>query len=55
MEYADANPVEGLVRYTISSLYDNGDVYFLPYEINVLVFSEGTGDPNDPYRVATAE
>ena len=49
--YIDENPTQGLTYYTISSLYDNGDVYLMPYEISVLVFSGGTGDPNDPYRI----
>ncbi len=49
--YVDENPAQGLVYYSISSLYDNGDGHLMPYEISVLVFSGGTGDPNDPYRI----
>jgi len=52
--YVDENPVQELVCYSISSLYDNGDVYLMPYEIKVLFFSVGTGDPNDPYQIADA-
>lgn len=53
--YIDENPAQELIHYTIASLYDNGDVYFMPYEIKILVFSGGIGDPNDPYQIATAE
>lgn len=53
--YVDENPAQELVCYAISSLYDGGDVHIMPYEISVLVFSGGTGDPNDPYRITRAE
>ena len=49
--FIDKNPSEELHSYTISSLYDNSDVHFLPYEIKVLVFSGGTGDQNNPYQI----
>ena len=52
--FIDENPSEELHSYTISSLYDNTDVHFLPYEIKVLVFSGGTGDPNNPYQITRA-
>jgi hypothetical protein len=52
--YVDQNPAEELLSYTISSIYDNDDVHFMPYEIKVLVFSGGTGEPNDPYQITTA-
>ena len=52
--YVDEDSAQALVCYTVSSLYDNGDVHVMPYEIKVLVFSGGTGDPNDPYRITSA-
>ena len=52
--YVDENPAQELVCYTISSLYDNDDIHFMIYEIKVLVFSGGTGEPNDPYQIAAA-
>ena len=53
--YIDESPVQELVCYAISSVYDNDDVHLMPYEIKVLVFSGGAGEPNDPYRIAAAE
>jgi hypothetical protein len=41
--------------YTVSSLYDTGDAHAIPCEVKVLVFSGGTGEPNDPYQVTTSE
>jgi len=45
----------GVFSYTVSSLYDTGDAHAIPYEVKVLVFSGGTGEPNEPFRIATSE
>ena len=41
--------------YSASSLYENGSEHLAPYEIKGLVFSGGTGEPNEPFRIAIAE
>jgi hypothetical protein len=53
--YIDKNLAGGVFYYSASSLYENGSEHFMPYEIKALVFSGGTGEPNDPYLMATAE
>ena len=52
--YVDENPAQELASYTVSSLYDSGDVHLPPYEIKVLVLSGGTGAPHDPFQISTA-
>ncbi|MHC4497892.1 MAG: GLUG motif-containing protein, partial [Planctomycetota bacterium] len=51
--FVDEHAPGGVFSYTVSSLYDTGDAHAIPYEVKVLVFSGGTGEPNDPYQVTT--
>jgi hypothetical protein len=53
--YIDENLAGGVFYYSASSLYTNGDEHLTPYEIKALVFSGGTGEPNEPFRIAIAE
>ena len=41
--------------YSVSSLYEDGREHLTPYEIKALVFSAGTGEPNEPFQIAMAE
>ena len=56
-EFIDEITSEGIYFYKISSLYDDGSEHFTQYEIKAIVFLNfpgGTGEPNDPYQVATS-
>jgi len=53
--YIDENLAAGVFYYSASSLYENGSEHLTPYEIKGLVFSGGTGEPNEPFRIAMAE
>ena len=53
--YIDENLAAGVFYYSASSLYESGSEYLTPYEIKGLVFSGGTGEPNEPFRIAIAE
>jgi hypothetical protein len=53
--YIDENLAAGVFYYSASSLYENGSEHFTPYEMKGLVFSGGTGEPNEPFRIAIAE
>ena len=53
--YIDKNLAAGMFYYSASSLYENGSEHLTPYEMKGLVFSGGTGEPNEPFRIAIAE
>jgi hypothetical protein len=53
--YIDENLAAGVFYYSTSSLYENGSEHLTPYEMKGLVFSGGTGEPNEPFRIAMAE
>ncbi|MFC1763387.1 GLUG motif-containing protein [Planctomycetota bacterium] len=55
MEYTDEDLPAGVFYYSISAVYKDGQEHLTPYEVKALVFSEGTGEPNDPYQIASAE
>jgi len=54
-KYIDQDLPAGIYHYTVSSLYENGDEHVTPYEVQALIFSEGTGETNAPYQITLAE
>jgi hypothetical protein len=54
-EYADQDLVGGVFYYSVSAVYEDGQEHLTTYEVKGLVFSGGTGEPNDPYQIASAE
>ena len=53
--YEDKGLTSGVFSYSVSSLYDDGSEHVLPYALRIFLFSGGTGQPDDPYFIATAE
>ncbi len=53
--YVDDNPGAGIHNYTIASFYNDGNVYFAPDILEVFLCAGGTGEPGDPFRIATAK
>jgi hypothetical protein len=54
-KYSDQDLPGGVYHYTVSSVYENSDEHVIPYEVEALVFSGGTGEPNAPYQITLAE
>jgi hypothetical protein len=53
-EVLDENLAAGVFYYSVSAVRGSGDEQLTPYEVKALIFSGGTGEPNDPYQIATA-
>ncbi len=53
--YVDDNPGAGIHNYTVASFYNEGNVYFAPEILEVFVCAGGTGEPGDPFQIATAQ
>jgi hypothetical protein len=54
-KYSDQDLPGGVYQYTVSSVYENSDEHIIPYEVETLIFSGGTGEPNAPYQITLAE
>ncbi len=54
-EYTDEDLPGGVFHYSVSAVYDGGGEHLTPHEVDGLIFSGGTGEPNDPYQIALAE
>jgi len=54
-DISDQDLPGGVFRYSVSAIYGDGDEQLTPYEVKAMIFSGGTGDPNDPYLLETAE
>ena len=54
-ETLDEDVAGGVVYYSVSAIHADADEQRTPYEVKAVVFSGGTGEPNDPYRLGMAE
>jgi hypothetical protein len=54
-QYVEKNIAGGIYFYSVSAIYNDGQEHLIPYEFKGLMFSEGVGEPNKPYKIVTSE
>jgi len=54
-EILDGDLAGGVFCYAASAVYGTADEQLIPYEVKALIFSGGTGEPNDPYQLGMGD